>query len=471
MNFRSAEKSSDSWQEPWPNYYQQHAAGMAAARPVSAMNERQAADVVMASASRLGPTMDYQGEAAYVVVRGSLAPGGAKVAVRTNQIDDLLRSNRESKQPDERVSGAAQQQRSLSKREPVVHMTRRFYEGMSQKHSKVRQRTMQRPASAFAGSSSSPGSAQLLGWNESSADVGKDFVDFTNSLSPWERSNGSNVAVGGASPPYLAGQRRDVRPTTAHPDMLSSNPDGAVEPSSRRVEYHSSPQRELARLASRTSRAELEALIDQDRLNRLYPSVENENRQKGNFAEAPVVRRHWNARPLSATMRARLRGQPAVARHDTAAMRTMEIHHRQAAAQREAEFMTDELRIVPQGRGRVAEAVYPTSKSRRRLCRRGLTGVQPLLPTDHRKGNARSPTKLMSSMRAVQIPLPQRALKREKVRGSPVHRGGRRRGKKSRRRVSRSKSVAMLSSRARPRLGRRSTSVPALNIARIALEK
>ena len=120
MNFRSAEKSSDSWQEPWPNYYQQRAAGMAAARPVSAMNERQAANVVMASASRLGPTMDYQGEAAYVVVRGSLAPGGAKVAVRTNQIDDLLRSNRE-KQPDESVCGSAATKISVKERARRAH--------------------------------------------------------------------------------------------------------------------------------------------------------------------------------------------------------------------------------------------------------------------------------------------------------------------------------------------------------------
>ena len=196
----------------------------------------------------------------------------------------------------------------------------------------------------------------------------------------WERSNGSNAAVGVASPPHLPGQWRDVRPTTAHPDMISSTPDGAVEPSGRRVEYHSSPQRELARLASRTSRTELEALVDRDRLNRLYPSVENENRQKGNFAEAPVVRRHWNARPLSATMRARLRGQPAVARHDTAAMRTMEMHQRQAAAQREAEFMTDELRIVPQGMEELRSCIF----TRAGAASVAAAYVQPLL-TDHRK--------------------------------------------------------------------------------------
>ena len=156
---------------------------------------------------------------------------------------------------------------------------------------------------------------------------------------------------------------------------------------------------------------------------------------------------------------ARLRGQPAVAQHDTAAMRTMEMHQRQAAAQREAEFMTDELRIVPQGHGRVAEAVYPTSKSQAasvaaalRVCSRSF---QQIIGRKRTLSN-----KLMSSMRAVQIPLPQRALKREKVRGSPVHRGGDE-GAKSRRRVSRSKSVAMLSSsRGRSRLGRRSTLGP-----------
>ena len=264
----------------------------------------------------------------------------------------------------------------------------------------------------------------LEGWgNEGDPETyTPDLLHMASHLSPWDRPAGYESACGPAnsSPQQLQddpqesgwyhGTQNDNSAFTSPPQFGGAgfhqlNIDQKLQTmDNQRVLYRSSPHGAVQRLVGGRSRVALEALLAEADSQRRYPNIERAGPHKRELEDAPPVRREWVARPLSATMRARLKGKPAVASHNTDAHLALEQRRQRLEQRRQEEVTTrreaaGELRIVSRGRGGFAEGIYvPGRDGPAPLHRKGLMGIQPLLPNHAKNGVALSPPKMSGSV-------------------------------------------------------------------------